>query len=115
MSRVAQASRPGAPPVWRKTTRTCPGTPVLDTNGTQLDATRVSATVSYTLALWPVSDPLFRYHYAKRVDRADLIEGHDAYFASEDDMASASIQRVLDEGEASVMPPTSDTSSLARP
>jgi acetyl esterase/lipase len=57
--------------------------------------------VNYVIALWPVSDPYYRYQYAKQVGRDQLVTAHDNYFTSEDAMKEASIQRVLDDGEAS--------------
>jgi acetyl esterase len=60
----------------------------------------VSAAVDYVVALWPVSDPLYRYHYAARVNRPRLRTMHEAYFGTESAMKDASIQRILNEGEA---------------
>lgn len=59
-----------------------------------------SAAVNYIIALWPVSDPFYRFNYAKRVGREGLIEMHKAYFGSEEQMQAASIQRILNDGEA---------------
>lgn len=59
-----------------------------------------SAEVDYIIALWPVSDPFYRYQYAKRVGRDGLLAMHEAYFGDEEQMRSASIQRILNEGEA---------------
>ena len=81
------------------------GTTVLDTNGEPSHATEVSNDVAYALSLWPVSNPGYRYNYAKRVNREDLLYGHHAYFDSEADMQKASIQRFLDEGETTSAPP----------
>jgi acetyl esterase/lipase len=74
------------------------------------------ASVRAVLALWPVSDPLYRYRYAlaRRGERPDparrfnpeaLISAQLAYFGSEDAMAQASIQRCLADGEAQCLPP----------
>jgi len=57
--------------------------------------------VGYIIALWPVSDPYHRYIYAKEVGRDRLVTAHENYFASEDAMKDASIQRILLDGEAS--------------
>jgi acetyl esterase len=76
----------------------------------------VDAAVCAVLALWPVSDPLYRYRYAlsRRGERRDpevrfnpeaTIAAHLAYFGSEDAMANASIQRCLADGEAQSLPP----------
>lgn len=60
----------------------------------------VGAAVDYVVALWPVSDPLYRYHYAARVNRPRLRAMHEAYFGTEAAMKNASIQRILNQGEA---------------
>jgi acetyl esterase/lipase len=65
----------------------------------------ISASVAYVIALWPVSDPAFRYDYAKRVGRDELIKAHDNYFGSTDQMSAASVQRILDAKEATHLPP----------
>jgi acetyl esterase/lipase len=92
------------------TTLTCgaamhEGTAIADADAQPMDAAGISARVAYALALWPVSDPLYRYQYAQEVGRDDLLAGHHAYFDSEEQMAQASIQRLLDDGEASVEAP----------
>lgn len=81
------------------------GTVVASADGQRADADVIEATVAYTLALWPVSDPAYRYRYAQEVGRDDLLAGHHAYFADEADMQRASIQRILDDGEAHTFPP----------
>lgn len=62
--------------------------------------------VNYVIALWPVSDPYYRYQYAKRTGRDQLVAAHNNYFTGEDAMKEASIQRVLDDGEASDILPS---------
>lgn len=65
-----------------------------------------SAEPAYIVALWPVSNPMYRYSYAKRVNRAELIAAHDGYFGSEAVMVEASVQRVLGEVVNLHPPPT---------
>ena len=65
----------------------------------------VSAEVAYVIALWPVSNPLFRYHHAIDTQRQELIEAHNGYFSTVENMRHASVQRVLDESEFSRIPP----------
>lgn len=65
----------------------------------------LSAEVSYIVALWPVSDPSYRYEYAKRVGRDGLIKMHDAYFGTQENMKAASIARILNENEATEKSP----------
>lgn len=66
----------------------------------------LSAEVSYIVALWPVSDPSYRYEYAKRVGRDGLIKMHDDYFGTQENMKAASIARILNENEATEKLPT---------
>lgn len=64
------------------------------------------ASVNYVIALWPVSDPHYRYEYAQRVGRDRLVEFHLGYFADETAMREASIQALLSEGRAETpLPP----------
>lgn len=76
------------------------GTPVVQLDGTAAAADSVDASVRYIIALWPVSDPAFRYGYARQVGREDLIKAHNSYFGNEETMRSASVQRLLRAGEA---------------
>lgn len=57
--------------------------------------------VNYVIALWPVSDPYYRYQYAKKTGMDRLVTAHNNYFNNQDAMKDASIQRVLNDGEAS--------------
>ena len=65
----------------------------------------VSGRTSYVIALWPVSDPLFRFRYAQAVGREELVAGHRSYYRDEPHMAQASVQRTLAAGEAEELPP----------
>lgn len=65
----------------------------------------VSARTSYVVALWPVSDPLFRFRYAQAVGREELVAGTRSYYRDERQMAQASVQRTLAAGEAQQLPP----------
>ena len=65
----------------------------------------ISAQVAYVIALWPVSDPLYRYHYAIKTQRSDLIAAHDGFFEFEDRMEQASVPRLLREQENTHLPP----------
>ena len=79
------------------------GTP-FEMDGMFQDAA-VSARTSYVIALWPVSDPLFRFRYAQAVGREELVAGHRSYYRDERHMAQASVQRALAAGEAQELPP----------
>ena len=74
-----------------------------------------SAVVDFVIALWPVSNPLARFHYATARAREfpdtlgdfqplRLIEGHRAYFETEQAMQDASIQRILAESDHNSLP-----------
>ena len=61
--------------------------------------------VRYVIALWPVSDPYYRYRYAKRAGIEGLVSAHDNYWVSESAMREASVPRVVVSGEAKNLPP----------
>ncbi|MCE2425580.1 MAG: alpha/beta hydrolase [Pseudomonadales bacterium] len=69
------------------------------------DAERTSAAVNCVVALWPVSDPLYRFNYARRIGREELVAAHRRYYRDEEHMREASVQRALDDGEAERLPP----------
>jgi acetyl esterase len=59
----------------------------------------------YLVLCWPISDPLARYRMVKEKGRTPLIQSHDAYWASEAEMAEGSPQRIVESGEAARLPP----------
>jgi acetyl esterase len=61
--------------------------------------------LAYIIALWAVSNPAFRYEFAKRSGRDDLIKSHDAYYGTTARMLEASVPRALRAGEAEHLPP----------
>lgn len=65
----------------------------------------VSASPAYIVALWPVSNPTYRYEFAQKEGREDLVRAHDGYFGSLQQMNDASVQRTLRSGEATDPPP----------
>lgn len=71
----------------------------------EVDAESVTARVCCVVALWPVSDPLFRYRYAQRAGREELVAAHRRYYRDEVHMRQASVQRALRAGEAQCLPP----------
>lgn len=77
------------------------GTPI----AAAVDAESVSAEVCCVVALWPVADPLFRFRYAQRVGRGELVDAHRRYYRDEAHMRQASVQRALRDGEAQCLPP----------
>lgn len=66
----------------------------------------VSAQVAYVIALWPVSDPLYRYHHAIDTKRPELIAAHDGFFEDVVQMRNASVQKVVHERNHTHLPPT---------
>lgn len=61
--------------------------------------------IRYVIALWPVSDPYYRYRYAKRAGIERLVTAHDNYWVTETAMREASVPRVVVSGEAKNLPP----------
>src|SRR6202167_3915436 len=54
------------------------------------EAPGIDACLAYLVLRWPISDPLARYHMVKEKGRTPLIQSHDAYWASEDEMGEGS-------------------------
>jgi acetyl esterase len=69
------------------------------------EAGDADASLPYLVLCWPISDPLARYRMVKEKGNARLVESHDAYWASEDEMAEGNPQRIVDSGEAGALPP----------
>jgi acetyl esterase/lipase len=74
----------------------------------------VDATVRCAILLWPVIDPLGRYHYAKELKAAgppypDLVDrvlpSHDQYWQTEAAMEEGNPVMALERGEKTEMPP----------
>jgi len=61
--------------------------------------------LDYVIALWPVSDPAYRYEYAKRTQRTFLINAHEKYFNDVETMQSASVQKNVKDGDWNHLPP----------
>ena len=87
------------------------GTPILRADGS-LDAGPGDESVAFILALYPVADPhaRFRYVVGRRDDGSGfdaerLIAAHHGYFASEAQMAEASVTRIVAAREAQALPP----------
>jgi acetyl esterase len=80
------------------------GTQIATANGFAA-ADESNAGVRYVVAMWPVSDPAYRYDYAKRVGRDGLINSHDAFFGTREAMQQASVPRLLRAKEAKELPP----------
>src|SRR5205814_1294282 len=63
------------------------------------------ARLPYIVLCWPISDPLARYRMVREKGNARLVESHDAYWASEAEMAEGNPQLILERGEAEMLPP----------
>ena len=90
-------------------------TPIVLPDGS-LDSAPGDDSVVFALALYPVADPLARYHYVlgreheppqppPAFDPRRLITSHRSYFADEAAMAEASVTRIVAAGEARALPP----------
>jgi acetyl esterase len=89
------------------------GTPIVRPDGS-LDPAPSDARVAFVVALYPVADPLARYHYAlsreheppppSGFDAKRLIASHRAFFADEAAMEAASVTRIVSAGLATALP-----------
>ena len=70
------------------------------------EAPAADARLPYLVLCWPISDPLARYRMVKEKGNTRLVESHDAYWASESEMAEGNPQLVLERGEMAMpLPP----------
>lgn len=64
------------------------------------------ATLPYVVLCWPISDPLARYRMVREKGNTRLVASHDAYWASEAEMAEGNPLLILERGEAATpLPP----------
>jgi len=68
-------------------------------------AVDVPTQVDFAVGLWPVSDPAYRYAYAKANGRDELVAGHEAYFRDEEQMRLTSLQGLLNRNQHRQLPP----------
>jgi acetyl esterase/lipase len=87
------------------------GTPIVMADGS-LGATAGDDAVAFALALYPVADPLARYHYALGRKNDPTFEGAArlaasslGYFTDEAAMAAASVTGVVERKQARALPP----------
>lgn len=71
------------------------------------------ASLPYLALCWPISDPLARYRMVKEKGNARLVDSHDAYWASEAEMAEGNPQAIVAAGEAAQLPPAILVQGLA--
>ena len=69
------------------------------------DAPQEDARLPYLALCWPISDPLARYRMVKEKGNTRLVESHDAYWASEAEMAEGNPQAIVAGGDAVTLPP----------
>ena len=65
----------------------------------------INASLAYVIAAWPVIDPLFRFHFAKKSNRQELINAHLEYWKTEEAMAEGSPQTAVDQDKQVDLPP----------
>jgi acetyl esterase/lipase len=69
------------------------------------EAPHEDASLPYLVLCWPISDPLARYRMVREKGNTRLVEAHDAYWRSEDEMEEGNPQLILERGEAGALPP----------
>lgn len=69
------------------------------------EAAATDATLSYAVLGWPVLDSYARYLFAQESGRTPLVEASEAYFLTQEAMQEGNPQRLLERGEAVVLPP----------
>ena len=57
------------------------------------------------IAAWPVICPLYRFHYAKRIDNQQHIQAHIDYWGTEEAMAEGSPQTIIEKDAQVELPP----------
>jgi acetyl esterase len=69
------------------------------------EAPLLDATLLYVIARSPISNPLARYEQAQKMKRATLISNSELYFNPWDSIFDGNPQRIVERGEAAVLPP----------
>ena len=65
----------------------------------------IDASLAYVIAAWPVICPLYRYRFAKELNRQEFIKAHLEYWRTEEAMSEGSPQTIIDEEKQIEMPP----------
>ena len=65
----------------------------------------VDASLAYVIAGWPVIDPLYRFRFAKELNREEHIKAHIDYWRTEEAMAEGSPQTLVEHEEKIELPP----------
>ena len=69
------------------------------------EAAAEDASLPYLALCWPISDPLARYRMVKDKGNERLVAAHDAYWASEAEMAEGNPQTIVAGGDTAPVPP----------
>lgn len=69
------------------------------------DHPEIDAGLGYVIAGWPVIDPLFRFRFAKELNREEHIKAHIDYWGTEERMAEGSPQTIIEKEEGIDLPP----------
>ena len=65
----------------------------------------IDASLAYVIAAWPVIDPLYRFRYAKELNRQEHINAHIDYWRTEEAMAEGSPQTIVEQDNPIEQPP----------
>jgi acetyl esterase/lipase len=65
----------------------------------------IDASLAYVIAGWPVICPLYRFRFAKEVNRQEFIKAHIDYWRTEEAMAEGSPQTIIDQEKEIELPP----------
>ena len=65
----------------------------------------LDSSLAYVIAAWPVIDPLYRFRFAEKGGREQLVAAHLAYWGSAEAMAEGSPQTIAEEDEQIDFPP----------
>lgn len=65
----------------------------------------VDASLAYVIAAWPVICPLYRFRFAKELNRQEHIKAHIDYWGTEEAMAEGSPQTILEQNIQADLPP----------
>jgi acetyl esterase len=65
----------------------------------------IDAGLAYVIAGWPVICPLYRFRFAKELNREEHIKAHYDYWGTEEAMSEGSPQTILDQNTQAAIPP----------
>ncbi|MGN6730852.1 MAG: alpha/beta hydrolase [Candidatus Binatia bacterium] len=65
----------------------------------------INASLAYVIAAWPVICPLYRFRFAKELNRQEHIQAHIDYWRTEEAMAEGSPQTIIDQEKQIELPP----------